>query len=486
MKVDERSRPDMERLLADLQRRAVTIRRRRRAGRTLSVLVSALLIAAALVWSTHSLSGLGSSGPTPGNSPSPQGEESTYSFEFLRFSPTGASPGSVAAEFRVDWSGPTFPGVRACVLTALDSQGNVVGRNAVSLREYSLAGSQPETSSIGIAVDGEPATAEGRCGPRLDTGDPYDFEFKHTFVRSTSEGASLTTFPTWSGQGAPGVVDCRFSLLDPDGTLLASRTTTGPTPPSIPYWQVEFKADDIRHALPGDMHRVIPDITCVPYVDGHEDFPPLAHQTFAEPSSISGTSPTGDGWDVSDATAYQQPDGWTVTFRLAWEDGVFPGERSCTTSVAGGDGQQIASDQSQFEADTPQSSREINVPDEPSGVSFSCGPRLDTPVAYVISDAHPSVGADGVGVAYHVEWPAGLPEGGYPGTNQCIAALVQDGKIVALTPFGLSVGPGDEVQQMGDASAADTAGASAVVQCEPFDGDMAAMVDAFQKGYPSN
>lgn len=71
----------------------------------------------------------------------------------------------------------------------------------------------------------------------------------------------------------------------------------------------------------------------------------------------------------------------------------------------------------------------MSLPDEhtldgaAASATGSCEPeRLDTPIAYVISDSTvvpPLHAGAGMAVAFQVAWPNGLSEGEYPSTNAC-------------------------------------------------------------------
>jgi hypothetical protein len=84
-----------------------------------------------------------------------------------------------------------------------------------------------------------------------------------------------------------------------------------------------------------------------------------------------------------------------------------------------------------------------------------------------------------VRIQFSVEWPSGLPDGAYPGTNQCLAALTRPGEVVTVQPFTLSVPPGTFEADPGPIDPSSIAGTSPVVRCEPFEGDeaMIAMVN---------
>jgi hypothetical protein len=492
MKVDERpSREEMERLLTDLRDRAAASRRRRRAGRALGAALSFVIVAGALVWATSSLAGLGADKPTPQDSPDVSKLPSTYTFELLGFEfEQGVSSGNVGADVRISWSGDAFPGVRDCRLTALDADGNPVGTSvwhSLALTQQQL----PARFLTEIPVDGAPSTLATKCGPRLDDGQPYAYDLGSPSVVRTQDGASIYLEATWKSSGDPGFVDCRFALLDSNGQLLGSRTIVEPDlghGSSFDTWSVPFGADDLNEPLPDDIHRVFPDIACVPYVDGHEEFPVLEHPIRPDPVPYDISSPPGMGWVVSDVVFHPTSDGWVATYDASWENGIFPGVHACTVTLTDADGNVVGRDSGRWEDLQDHIGRETDATAQPANMEATCGPRLDALVAYVISNPT-TITQDGkVAIEFTVGLPADLPSGAFVGTNQCVAALVRPGDVVTVNPFTLSAPSGTTVhawptEHPEALDAATLQGTTPVIKCEPFQGEaaMSLMVDDFVK-----
>jgi hypothetical protein len=131
----------------------------------------------------------------------------------------------VEAEVVATWSRGEFPGFHRCVFIARDQSGKQVGRYddiILSLRQ-----------SMPVRVDASsPASSmDGECGPRLDTGTPYRYDFSNVRVTSrdvlpgvTPEGVATVTYDAkWAGGGElAGAVSCRVAILDDGGSVVGS------------------------------------------------------------------------------------------------------------------------------------------------------------------------------------------------------------------------------------------------------------------------
>jgi dipeptidyl aminopeptidase/acylaminoacyl peptidase len=128
----------------------------------------------------------------------------------------------VEAEAVATWSRGEFPGFHRCVFIARDQTGQEVGRYddiVVSL-----------SPSISIRVDASsPASSmDGECGPRLDTGTPYRYDFSNVHVSRefpgpiTSRVAVVGFDAKWAGGGQAGAVRCRVTILDDAGAVVGS------------------------------------------------------------------------------------------------------------------------------------------------------------------------------------------------------------------------------------------------------------------------
>lgn len=124
---------------------------------------------------------------------------------------------------------------------------------------------------------------------------------------------------------------------------------------------------------------------------------------------------------------------------------------------------------------------EIPVEGIPEGAEGGCdAARLDTPVAYLISNAAVEADEQGeIDVAFDVAWPESLGPGGYPGVNACEARVLSEaGEVLARHVFTLSVGEGRVTQRVGltgaerqVVSGVDPEDLSARVECEPWTSD---------------
>jgi len=171
-----------------------------------------------------------------------------------------------------------------------------------------------------------------------------------------------------------------------------------------------------------------------------------------------------------------------VLYRVTWSTPEYPGQHRCNLTVLDAGDREVGSlefEQDSMMPDPPLGSAiEVNVSDPPASANGSCGPeRLDTPVAYVISDPRVvPAGEGGIAVAFHVAWPDGLAEGEYPGTNACVIdVFAPSGEVFVTYPFTLGVGPGKIEQDvgLGDAKRSvllgqDLSAYSATVRCEPY------------------
>ena len=378
-----------------------------RAGRVVGVALSIALVGLALVWSTGSLLGLRGDGAPPAASATVT-PETNYVVDFLGFDTTyAASPGQVIALLRYSWAADTFPGVRDCDLTALDANGGVVGR--FTTRVTVLDPNHPLEGGQEMRVQGDATSVQGTCGPRLDDGTPYEYALDQIGVgRSGQDFVTVSLAAQWLGGGVPGVVNCRFTLVGPGGEIVAVHRSIEPEHTGLRYWDVRFMPEDIKAPLPEHEQDIIPYVSCVPYVDGNETFPEFDRPVLPDAVPIDFTSPSGMGWVFSDVVAHPKADGWETNYRMTWENGVFPGERPCTVTIMGATGDVIKTERFTFEGLQPVADRIIETAEQPSGFDASCGERLDTPIAYVISEPTIVVSDGQVNIRFTVQWPEGL------------------------------------------------------------------------------
>ncbi len=172
---------------------------------------------------------------------------------------------------------------------------------------------------------------------------------------------------------------------------------------------------------------------------------------------------------VDPVTGAVAPTEADVVFQVRWSSGEFPGVHACTVRIRDAAGEGIGSHT--FELASLAETRRAHLRGLPVRGSLDgamaegwCSEaRLDTPVAYVISDVR--VGADLV-VTYRVGWPDSLAEGEYPGTNACTAALWEGERLLDAHRFTLSMAEG--VYEEAFTPARDLSPTAATVVCEPF------------------
>lgn len=160
-----------------------------------------------------------------------------------------------------------------------------------------------------------------------------------------------------------------------------------------------------------------------------------------------------------------------VKFDSRWSTEEFPGVHDCTLHVRDTAGVEIGSLAFELEVDqqatrTHEGIGPIPVTGPIGGASAdgSCSTeRLDTPIAYEISDVQ--IGA-ALTITYVVGWPDTLAEGEYPGLNACTAALWDGEALSAVHRFTLSVSEG--TQETAFKREPDGSPTIATVTCMPF------------------
>jgi PASTA domain len=177
---------------------------------------------------------------------------------------------------------------------------------------------------------------------------------------------------------------------------------------------------------------------------------------------------------VAPGPAEVDPTQADVSFAMRWSSNMYPGVHSCTLQVFDPAGAQIGSVSVEMDSSQKGSLSSMPVavtgPIEGGGASAtgSCGPeRLDTPIAYDISDVHLM---DDLTVSYVVGWPDGLGEGEYPGTNSCTAALWFKGDLAERYNFTLFAPDGRtaDLSFFGERIPLPTRQLEATIACEPF------------------
>jgi hypothetical protein len=181
-------------------------------------------------------------------------------------------------------------------------------------------------------------------------------------------------------------------------------------------------------------------------------------------------------------TGEEVPGRALVEYRVTWSTPEYPGDHRCRLTVFDATGAEVGSAAFEQGAMMPRthSSFEVEVDGAAATATGSCEPeRLDTPIAYVISDPTvvPPLHADaGMAVAFRVAWPDGLSESEYPSTNACsIEVFAPSGDLFATFSFTLGAGPGRIEQDIwlgpekrSTVLGQDLSAYSATVRCEPY------------------
>ncbi len=165
-----------------------------------------------------------------------------------------------------------------------------------------------------------------------------------------------------------------------------------------------------------------------------------------------------------------------VTFAMRWSSNDYPGAHSCVMRVVDPSGAEIGSASVEMDSLMQNNSSSMPLPvtgsTEGATATGSCGPeRLDTPIAYDISDVHLM---NDLTVSYVAGWPGSLGEGEYPGTNACTVALFEHGDLISQKHLTLAVGDQQEVTSIRFNEFDDQivlvplASLEATVACEPY------------------
>jgi Tol biopolymer transport system component len=183
---------------------------------------------------------------------------SQYRFVDVRIVSQDAN--SVTVSYGIAWATADYPGVRRCTWTAIGSGGSVVGSlpdKVVSLSPTAL-GTDVKTD---IPIERRAEKVNVSCGKRLDTGEPYDYEFSNIEVHTPLE---LGFRYRWLGPAAPGAVSCVASVLAPNGAVQAQTRTSFAS--GTPVGQGSFRFDRGQISVGGSApSRLEGQIDCVPY-----------------------------------------------------------------------------------------------------------------------------------------------------------------------------------------------------------------------------
>jgi hypothetical protein len=120
------------------------------------------------------------------------------------------------------WSSGEFPGFHRCVFIARDDAGQEVGRHD------DLVASLVPTITVRVDASSPASSMDGECGPRLDTGTPYRYDFSDVHLTRqgpaplTNRSAVVGFDARWAGGGQAGAVRCRVTILDDTGTVVGS------------------------------------------------------------------------------------------------------------------------------------------------------------------------------------------------------------------------------------------------------------------------
>lgn len=159
----------------------------------------------------------------------PDDETGGYSFSDVSVEKAVQVPGNegprdlVLVRFDYAWKTKTFPGFRECLFVVHDAAGEAIGQHRP------LVGfTEPEGSSLRkIDVDGDPASAQIECGPRLP-GPDLGYKITNVRIDATSSWEIVVTFDTlWKGEGSvPGQSRCIASVFDAGGTTIVAHEFT--------------------------------------------------------------------------------------------------------------------------------------------------------------------------------------------------------------------------------------------------------------------
>jgi len=170
----------------------------------------------------------------------------------------------LVAKFDVAWSSTVFPGFRECTFRALNAKGVEVGR----FTDLIAALSPTEDLSVSVPVSRAAVSVGATCGPRLDIGNPYAYQFTTPTVETETdsltgaEDIAVTTFDaTWQGEGLPGAVDCTFTYLDSSGaTVVQDRATFYALTGSVTRAEHRFQSPAFTEAPPASVL-----VECAPF-----------------------------------------------------------------------------------------------------------------------------------------------------------------------------------------------------------------------------
>jgi hypothetical protein len=165
-----------------------------------------------------------------------------------------------------------------------------------------------------------------------------------------------------------------------------------------------------------------------------------------------------------------------VIFSTDWSSNDYPGAHSCSLQVLDPSGTVMGLASVEIDSLMRHSSSSMPLPvngsTEGATAIGSCDPRrLDTPVAYDISDVQLM---KDLTVSYVAGWPDGLGDGEYPGTNACTVALFENGHPISQKHSTLAVGDQQEVTSTRFNEFDDQivlvplASLEATVACEPY------------------
>lgn len=487
----ELSRAEAARLHSELLERAKVMKRRRGIGRSVGACLSIALVGSLLVWSARSLLPLSTEEPRDNTTPTLGAGADTYTIDVTGFHIEAST--RLVVHYEVGWAGDRFPGVRPCQLVAMGSGGEVIARQDLPT-VYVVEPGQPTEGYQQFPVDAPVADVTATCGDRIDVGQPYNYAINSAYIPSYPHGLAVDLAGEWEGGGTPGVVRCRYAVLDADANVIASQT--GVFPPTDPRvvsgevmglrtaelsWGMTFDPANITGTVPDDVHDLFPDVACVPYVDGtSETFPPITTSIPASRSIPITPAAESQGWIFSDVVAAPELERWDVRYSMSWKDGVFPGQRTCRIKLLDPAGDVIAADTRSLLSLSRRTNGDLRADRLPASFEASCGPREDPMVAFDISHVSATVADGHVVLHYQADVPAGVGQHARI-NNQCVAALVQgDNTVLGLQSFSiLNTRSGNYSASIEEMTSIPN-GATPVVKCEPFQDTGQQMADEFR------
>jgi hypothetical protein len=184
-----------------------------------------LLLVASLVWIVTERSD--GSARSPVGSARSSAAATSRDDVVISASLVSATASEAKGRFDFAWTSPSFPGFHECTWRAIGADGSLLG----SYSDLVAALSPTQDLPVSISTHDRATRLDASCGPRLDIGEPYAYDFSNITVApstlsSADPGTVVVTFDvTWAGPATPGAVSCTISYFDSTGKLLDDHDT---------------------------------------------------------------------------------------------------------------------------------------------------------------------------------------------------------------------------------------------------------------------